>query len=333
MPITSKTRRPKPERPCIYDEITQAIIADLEAGRFPWAQPWGSSGVAARLGLPRNAASARAYSGINILILWGAAVARGFSCQSWLTFRQALALGGNVRKGERGTTVVYADRFEPKHDAVSTPNGEPQTIHFLKRFTVFSTDQCEGLPERPATVPSPLPEGLIAPTVQALISASGADLRMGGDQAFYSPTIDFVQVPRPEAFFHPIDWHRTALHELGHWTGHRSRLNRDQQGRFGTSGYAREELVAELCAAFCCATLGIRPTVRHADYLGGWLDVLREDSRAIVRAASAASKAADILLGFVPDAMAFVAPAGLPARARYASALGEEEEGEIFVTG
>lgn len=333
MPTTSKRRRVAPDRPCIYDEITQTIVADLEAGRFPWAQPWGSSGVKTPLGLPRNAASGRAYSAINILILWGAAVARGFSCQNWLTFRQALALGGNVRKGERGTTVVYADRFVPKHDELPTSDREPRTIHFLKRFTVFSTDQCEGLPHEMETVPPPLPDGLVLPQVQALIAASGADLRMGGDHAYYSPTIDVVQVPRPEAFFHPIDWHRTALHELGHWTGHRSRLGRDQQGRFGSPGYAREELVAELCAAFCCATLGIRPTVRHADYLGGWLDVLREDSRAIVRAASAASKAADLLLGFVPDAAGFAATSGLLAAPRSGSAPEEEEEGEVFVTG
>lgn len=322
MPTTARRRRAAPDRPSPYDEITQAIIADLKAGRFPWAQPWGATGVAAPIGLPRNAASARAYSGINILILWGAAVARGFSCQNWLTFRQAAALGGAVRKGERGTTVVYADRFVPKADAASGSAGDPRAIHFLKCFTVFSTDQCDGLPEGLATVPPPLPEGMILPRVQALIAASGADLRIGGDQAYYAPSIDIVQVPRPEAFFHAIDWHRTALHELGHWTGHRSRLARDQQGRFGSPGYAREELVAELCAAFCCATLGIRPTVRHADYLGGWLDVLREDARAIVRAASAASKAADLLLGFLP-----AAPAGSPPPPLVGAAGGEAEEG------
>ncbi|MES2338743.1 MAG: zincin-like metallopeptidase domain-containing protein [Pseudomonadota bacterium] len=327
-------RRTAPERPCFYEEITQSIIADLEAGCYPWVQPWGRSGVAAPLGLPLNAASGRAYSGINILILWGAAVARGFKCQSWLTFRQALTLGGHVKKGERGTTVVYADRFTPKDDAAASANGDPRTIHFLKRFTVFSTDQCEGLPEDFCSVPPPLPEGLVLPQVQALIAASGADLRMGGDDAYYSPTIDVVQVPRPEAYFHPIDWHRTALHELGHWTGHRSRLDRDQRCRFGTSGYAREELVAELCAAFCCAALGIQPTVRHADYLGAWLAVLREDARAIVRAASAASKAADFLLGFVPDSGRTENECGPSCGASAVhTRLGEEEDGEAFVTG
>lgn len=135
MSTIARRRRPASDRPCVYEEITQSIIAQLEAGRFPWTQPWDGSGSEALLGLPRNAASGRAYSGINILILWGAAVARGFSCQSWLTFRQALALGGNVRKGERGTTVVYADRFVPKDDAVPASDAEPRTIHFLKSIT------------------------------------------------------------------------------------------------------------------------------------------------------------------------------------------------------
>ncbi|GJE02976.1 ArdC family protein [Methylobacterium isbiliense] len=289
-----------PNRINLYEEITSKIIAELEAGRLPWVQPWGSSAVAAPLAMPKNAATGRQYSGINVLILWGAVVARGFSGQSWLTFRQALSLGGNVRKGERGTTVVYADRFVPDDERkrARETGDEAQAIPFLKRFTVFSTDQCEGLPEDIVTAPVPVPEGLILPEVESLLRASRADLRLGGDKAFYAPTLDYIQVPRPEAYFEPINWHRTALHELGHWSGHATRLGRDLSGGFGSKKYAQEELVAEMCAAFCCATLGITPTVRHADYIGSWLDVLREDSKAIVRAASAASKAADYLLAF-----------------------------------
>ena len=123
-------------------------------------------------------------------------------------------------------------------------------------------------------------------------------MRIGGDRAFYAPTLDYIQVPRPEAFFDPVNWHRTALHELGHWSGASHRLARDLTGRFGSAQYAREELVAEMSAAFTCASLGVTPTVRHADYIGDWLQVLRDDDRAIVRAASAASKAADYLLAF-----------------------------------
>ena len=252
--------------------------------------------------MPKNAATERRYSGINVLILWGAVVQHGFPGQSWLTFRQALSLGGNVRKGERGTTVVFADRFTPDQErARAREQGyEPNAIPFLKRFTVFNVAQCDGLAGDLDTVPPPVPDGLILPEVEALIRASGADLRLGGDKAFYSPALDYIQVPRPEAYFEPINWHRTALHELGHWSGAATRLGRDLSGGYGSNCYAREELVAEMTAAFTCATLGITPTVRHADYIGSWLEVLREDDSAIVRAASAASKAAEFLLTFRP---------------------------------
>lgn len=290
------------DRATLYDEITDKIIAELEAGRVPWVQPWGTEAAKAPLSMPRNAASARPYSGINVLILWGAVIERGFAGQSWLTFRQALALGGHVRKGERGITVVYADRFVPADERrrARETGEEAQAVPFLKRFTVFNTDQCDGLSADIATTaPMPLP-GMIEPQVEALIKATGIDFRIGGNRAFYMPAENYVQVPPPAAYFEPINWHRTALHELGHASGHPSRLNRDLGGSYGTKKYAFEELIAELCAAFSCASLGIVPTVRHADYIGSWLEVLREDNRAIVRAASQASKAADYLLGFLP---------------------------------
>jgi antirestriction protein ArdC len=167
---------------------------------------------------------------------------------------------------------------------------------------VFNTDQCENLPPELTSAPVPVPEGLILPHAKALIAATGADFRLGGDHAFYNTVDDFIQVPRPEAYFEPINWHRTAVHELGHWSGHPSRLGRDLSGNFGSTLYAKEELVAEMTSAFVCASLGIVPTVRHADYIGSWLEVLRDDDRAIMRAASAASKAADYLLAFRPDA-------------------------------
>ncbi len=294
--------RPGQDRASLYQEITDKIIAELEAGRLPWVQPWGTSAVQAPLAMPKNAATERRYSGINVLILWGAVVQHGFPSQSWLTFRQALSLGGNVRKGERGTTVVFADRFIPDQERARAreQGDEPNAIPLLKRFTVFNVAQCDGLPDDLAAVAPPVPDGLILPEVEALIRASGADLRLGGDKAFYSPALDYIQVPRPEAYFEPINWHRTALHELGHWSGAPNRLGRDLSGSYGSKSYAREELVAEMTAAFTCATLGITPTVRHADYIGSWLEVLREDDRAIVRAASAASKAAEFLLAFRP---------------------------------
>ncbi|GMV63348.1 MAG: DNA primase [Parvibaculum sp.] len=292
------------DRANLYDEITDKIIAELEAGRVPWVQPWGTSAAKAPLGLPRNAATSRSYSGINVLILWGAVIEHGFPGQGWLTFRQALSLGGNVRKGERGTTVVYADRFTPEDEKrrAFEAGEEAQAIPFLKRFTVFNTAQCDGLPDDIEAAVPPPPPGMIEPQVEALIKATGIDFRIGGDRAFYVPALDYVQVPPPAAYFEPINWHRTALHELGHASGHHSRLARDLSGSFGSRKYFVEECLAELASAFCCAALGITPTVRHSDYIGAWIETMREDNRAIVRAASQASKAADWLLSFLPDA-------------------------------
>jgi antirestriction protein ArdC len=292
------------DRTSLYEDITNKIIGELEAGHLPWVQPWGAPAVAAPLGIPSNAVSGRCYSGINVLILWGAVVQHGFSTQSWLTFRQALDLGGNVRQGERGTTVVYADRFVPDDERQRAyDQGEvPRVIPFLKRFTVFNAEQCEGLPEGTTAAAPPVATDLILPQVEALIRASGADLRIGGDRAYYDVAGDFIRVPPPQAFFEPINWHRTALHELAHHSGAAHRLNRDLSGSFGSKKYCTEEIVAEITTAYTCASLGIVPTVRHADYVGAWLEVLHEDSRAIVRAASAASKAADYLLAFLPGA-------------------------------
>ncbi len=281
----------------LHDTVTARIIAELEQGRFPWAQPWASSGPTP-LGLPQNASTGRTYSGINILLLWAAAIEQGRSSQRWLTYRQALALGGNVRKREKGTMVVYADTFVPKaeREKADTSGDAARRVGFLKRFTVFHVEQCEGLAAEPDALQLP-GWSEILPHVEAVISATRADIRIGGSMAFYSTSHDFIQVPPQEAFFEPINWYRTKLHELGHWTGHASRLNRDFSGRFGDSAYAREELVAELCSAFLCAELGVAPTVRHADYLGSWLEVLKGDNRAIFQAASLASKAAELVMG------------------------------------
>jgi antirestriction protein ArdC len=297
--------RPNTNRTNLYDEITGKILAELDAGRLPWVQPWGTAAAKAPLAMPTNAATRRGYSGVNVLILWGAVISNGFPSQGWLTFRQALSLGGNVRKGERGTTVVYADQFVPGDERrrARETGDETQSIPFLKRFTVFNVAQCDGLPEDLAAA-VPAPElGLIEPTVEALIRASGIDFRIGGNRAYYAPDSDHVMVPPPQAFFEPINWHRTALHECAHASGAAHRLGRDLTGSFGSKKYAFEELVAEITSAFCCAALGIVPTVRHADYIGSWAEVLRENNRAIVRAASQASKAADWLLSFAPNAV------------------------------
>jgi antirestriction protein ArdC len=287
----------------LYDEVTARVVADLEAGRLPWVQPWGRTGGTGP-GLPRNALTTRPYSGVNVLILWGAVIEHGFPSQMWLTFRQAQEAGGCVRKGERGQTVVYADRFTPEAERqrAEREGGEARAVPFLKRFTVFNVAQCEGLREGLASDPAPLPEREIVPVAEAVIAASCVDFRIGGDKAFYAPGPDFVQVPPQPAFFEQVNYYRTCLHELTHATGHANRLGRDLLNAFGSKDCAREELVAEMGSAFLCAALGIEPTVRHADYIGAWLDVLREDNRAIFRAASAASKAADWLLARHDDA-------------------------------
>lgn len=295
----------------LHEEITRKIIAELEQGCVPWVQPWRSDGSGAAVGMPKNAATGRHYSGINVLLLWGAAIEGGHATQGWLTYRQARSLGGHVRKGERGTTIVYADRFVPRseRERARRDGEEPRTIPFLKSFAVFNVDQCEGLPTD-ISVNAPTAGGsLILPQAEDLIRATGADLRIGGSRAYYEIRSDHIRVPPPQAFFDPVDWHRTALHELGHWTGARHRLARDLSGTFGSKKYAFEELVAEITAAFTCAALGIDPAVRHADYIGAWLDVLREDSRAVIRAASLASKASDFLLGHLGDSEASAAAA------------------------
>jgi len=289
------------ERQSLYAQVTGRVIAELEQGRLPWVQPWAP----ARCGctMPHNAGTGRAYSGINILILWAAVIEGGFGSQRWLTYRQCELAGGHVRKGEKGTTVCYADRFTPKdeQERARDEDRDARQVAFLKRFTVFNVDQCDGLPDSITNLPGCPPEQEMVPHADALIRASGADVRIGGDKAFYLPALDMIALPPKAAYPEPINWYRTALHELGHWTGHESRLARDLSGSCGGRAYAREELVAELTGAFSCASLSIHPTVRHADYIGAWLEVLREDERAIFRAASQASKAADYLLGFIAD--------------------------------
>ena len=286
-------------RPGLYQEITDKIIRQIEAGTIPWVQPWASN---ASLSIPRNASTQRAYSGINIVLLWDALFSRQYEVNQWLTFKQSLALGGNVKKGERGTTVVYADSFVPKkpgQKATRCRNDDnPRRVPFLKRFTVFNVAQCENLPFEYTAQSKPVSQRLPIDAAEALIQASGVRFERGGSHAYYHIADDCIRVPDQTSFFEPINFYRTALHELTHASGASHRLNRDFSGRFGSEAYAREELVAEMGSAFLCASLGIVPTVRHADYVANWLAVLKNDSRAIVSAASHASKASDFLLAF-----------------------------------
>lgn len=280
----------------LYQDVTDAIVRELEQGTVPWVKPWSAN--SAPLGMPRSAASRKFYSGINVLILWDAVLRRGFSSQEWLTFRQALNLGGHVRRGEKGTTICHADSFIPKAERErAAETGEAaNVVPFLKRFVVFNVEQCEGLPAHIVAKPKPIDPAALNADADALIAATGARLVEGGGEAFYHQGEDFIRLPFRETFFSPADYYCTALHELGHWTAHPSRLNRDLKHRFGSSAYAREELIAELTSAFLCAHLNILPQIRHAGYLDHWLQILKEDSRAIFHAASQASKASDFIL-------------------------------------
>ena len=284
----------------LYEEVTAGIVAELEEGRVPWVQPWGMPDAKPGVALPKNALTGRRYSGVNILILWHHVVRAGFSTQTWLTYRQAQEMGGQVMKGERGVTACHADSFIPKaeRERAERDGDDPERVAFLKRFTLFNVAQCEGLPAEAYAGAALLPDAKTIPQAERLIAATGADIRVGGAKAFYVPSEDYIRVPPQSAFFDQVNYYRTCFHELGHWTGHRDRLARDFSHSFGSKPYAREELVAEMASAFVCATLGITPTVRHADYIGAWLEVLKEDNRAIFRAASQASKAADFLLAF-----------------------------------
>lgn len=286
------------QRTSLYDEVTGRVIAELEQGHVPWVQPWGTLGAKAGLDLPKNALTGQAYSGVNILILWHHVVRAGFATQTWLTYRQAQELGGHVMKGERGIIACHADTFVPKaeRERATREEDEPGRVPYLKRFTLFNVEQCDGLPEDVYASLAPLPEAEIIPHSERVIEATGADFRIGGTRAFYVPSQDFIRVPPQPAFFDQINYYRTCFHELGHWTGHESRLDRSLSHSYGSKPYAREELVAEMASAFVCASLSITPTVRHTDYIGAWLDVLKEDNRAIFRAASQASKAAEFIL-------------------------------------
>lgn len=285
----------------LYQEVTDRVIAELGKGCVPWVRPWDQS--KSGLAMPQNATTGRHYSGINILILWDAVITRDFGSHRWLTLRQANAIGATVRKGERGTTVCYADRFIPKveQQRAAEQGDSPSAVPFLKRFTVFNVEQCDGIPDAVMATVALEPRQIVE-KAERLIAATQADFRTGGGEAFYHRGDDYIRVPPQPAFFDQINYYRTCFHELGHWTGHGKRLARDLTGRFGSEGYAREELVAEMTSAFVCAQLSIQPTVRHTDYIGNWLTVLRNDARAIFQAASMASKAADFILAFTDQA-------------------------------
>jgi antirestriction protein ArdC len=243
---------------------------------------------------------------MNILLLWGEATAKGYAAPIWMTYKQAQELKGQVRKGEHGSLVVYANSIT-KTETNEQGEDTEREIPFMKGYTVFNVEQVEGLPAHYHAQPeNPLPLSERIENADRFMANTAATIHHGGNSAFYAPSRDIIQLPPFEAFKDKESYYATALHELTHWTKHEHRLDRDfGRQKFGDAGYAREELVAELGAAFLCADIGITPEIRddHAAYLRHWLNVLKEDKHAIFSAAAHAQRAADFLNSLQPLAI------------------------------
>ncbi|SMD07192.1 ArdC family protein [Primorskyibacter flagellatus] len=284
----------------IYQDVTNKIIADLEQGELTWLKPWNSGNMEGRIIKPLRH-NGIAYSGINVLMLWAASIEQGFFSPHWMTFRQAKELGAHVRKGECGNLVVYANTIT-KTEEQDNGETEERQIPFMKGYTVFNVEQIEGMPEHFYAKPEPITDDVQHnEEAEAFFAATGAVVRHGGNRAYYSGGSDHVQIPVFEAFRSPESYYATLAHELTHWTKHETRLTRDfGRKKWGDEGYAKEELVAELGAAFLCADLGLTPEpgLDHAAYIQSWLKVLKDDKRAIFSAAAHAQRAADYLHAF-----------------------------------
>lgn len=286
----------KAKRDC-YADITNAIIADLEKGVRPWVKPWsGGDAIPCR---PLRI-TGEPYRGINVLLLWSAANLHGYRSAHWLTYQQTLHQGGHIRKGEKSTTVVFSGTLTRTEQA---DNGEEQekAIPFLKAYSVFNIDQTEGLSEKyraPAATAPTVRENARNEEVDRFIANAALEVIHGGDRACYSPLEDRIYMPSIERFKDADAYYSVILHESVHATMREDRCPRKfRPSVFGVANYAREELIAELGAAFLCADLRISLTPRpdHAEYIAGWLEVLRNDKRAIFQAAATAQRAADFL--------------------------------------
>jgi len=287
----------------IYTRITASIVTQLERGVPPWAPAWSAAHPAGPITRPLRHAG-QPYSGINVLSLWASAMAHGFAAPIWMTYRQAAELGGQVRKGEKGSPVVYANALT-KTDTDAASGGEiEKTIRFLKGYTVFNAEQIDGLPAHYYAPPAPRSEMVVRIAhAEAFFAATGAAINHGGTCAFYRPATDSIQMPPFEAFRDAESYYATLAHEATHWTAAAARCDRQFDGkRFGSEGYAMEELVAELGSAFLCADLdlALEPREDSASYIASWLEVLKGDNRAIFTAASHAQCATDYLAKFQP---------------------------------
>jgi antirestriction protein ArdC len=287
----------------LYAEVSARIIAELERGAAPWVKPWS---VTPGQNVPQNAFTNRPYSGCNVILLW-LARNRGWTTPRFLTFKQAQEAGGNVRRGEHGTKVYFVKQLQVRDG--DGEEAETRLIPMLREYTVFNVDQCEGLPDgirvgKPMRVRNPDTRDALA---DDFMRCTGADIREGHGEAYYIPSHDFISMPAFSAFKGADHFYNVAFHELTHWTGLNSRLDRDLKNRFGSRAYAAEELVAELGAAFLSAEFGFDGDIRNAGYIATWIDLLKADKRAFFTACSRASQAADYLRGLVLTEPASVA--------------------------
>ena len=298
------SRKNESQRADIYTRITDRIIEELASGVRPWMQPWTAANATGRITRPLRH-NGQPYSGMNVLLLWSEQMARGFTSPMWMTFKQALAHGAAVRKGETGSTVVFASRFT-KSEADGKGGEIDREIPFLKAYSVFNIEQIDGLPEHYYHHPD-----VVRDPVQRIEHAdrffrnTGAVIRHGGSQAFFAPGSDLIQMPPFETFKDAASYYATLSHEATHWTAPDYRVGRDLS-RYAKdkSERAREELIAELGSCFLCADLGIAPELEprpdHASYLQSWLKVLADDRRAIFQAAAHAQRAVAFLHGLQP---------------------------------
>ncbi|MBO0717302.1 MAG: DUF1738 domain-containing protein [Rhizobiales bacterium] len=276
----------------LYKAVTDRILASLEAGAAPWVKPWSAT---PGRNVPLNVISGKAYQGVNAILLWGN-VGR-FATPHYLTYKQAVDLGGHVRKGEHGFQICKVLQLVTKPTG-NAADDEARAFTTMKFYTVFNVDQCEGLPARVFETPEVTANHSDErdATIDEFIAATRASYsETGGDRAYYNHGGDFVRMPLFASFKSAASYYATAFHELGHWTGHASRLAREFGKRFGDRAYAAEELVAELTSAFLCAEFSIDGELRHAGYIDNWIALLKDDAKAFFTAASAAQKAADFL--------------------------------------
>ena len=280
----------------VYARVTSQIVTAIEQGVGSWRMPWHTSGRFAFS--PINVASKKPYRGINTVCLWAAAQGKGYQSGEWGTYQQWQERGAQVRKGEKATLVVFWKfanaASESQDDADQKPISSSRLL-FTKGYSVFNAAQVEGYTPK-AELPTPICETI--EQAENFFTAIGADVRHGGNQAFYSLTGDYVQMPPFAAFRDAVSYYSVLAHEHAHWTAHASRCSRELGKRFGDNAYAAEELIAELGAAFACAHLGLstEPREDHAQYIQSWLKVLKADKRAIFTAASRAQQAADWLI-------------------------------------